>query len=225
MFGYYVFVLHLLSMIVSHSTVHSHRLCYNISITIPGVFNTYLMHFIHLNHVIHAVSEAAESRNGRWSTKHGWSFFSACRGIGLLWMLVDVFGYFVGLFHKEVPSKLLAFPKHNTTLSADSMLQIGFGLPERSSNNLYKLGTYCTDFVGNRKHVSVVLGVDTPSFTAVTSLSYRVASMRSRGLWRRRKQSCSVQKKRWNDFRRIQKGWGWEGRSWYIWHCNAGNIV
>ena len=50
MFGYDVFVLHLLSMIVSHSTVHSHRLCYNISITIPGVFNTYLMHFIHPCH-------------------------------------------------------------------------------------------------------------------------------------------------------------------------------
>lgn len=99
-------------------------------------------------------------------------------------MLVDVFGYFVGLFHKEVASKLIAFPdsKHNTTLSADSMLQNGFGLQERSSNNLYKLGTYFKDFVGNRKHVSVVIGVDTPSFTAVTSLSYRVASTRSQGL-------------------------------------------
>ena len=138
MFGYYVFVLHLLSMIVSHSTVHSHRLCCNISITIPGVFNTYLMHFIHLNHVIHAVSEAAESRNGRWSTKHGWSFFSACRGIGLLWMLVDVFGYFVGLFHKEVPSKLLAFPNtillYRPTVCCRLVLDYQRGVPTTYTN-------------------------------------------------------------------------------------------
>lgn len=144
------------------------------------------------------------------------------------WTIVDVggcFWIFCWLVSLRSSIQTHSISKHNTTLSADSMLQIGFGLQERSSNNLYKLGTYFTGFVGNRKHVSVVIGVDTPSFTAVTSLSYRVASMRSRGLWRRRKQSCSVQKKRWNDFRRIQKGWGWKGRRWYIWHCNAGNIV
>ena len=205
MFGYYVFVLHLLSMIVSHSTVHSHRLCYYVSLTIPGVFYTYLMHFIHLNHVIHAESEAAESRNGRWSTKHGWSFFSACRGGPNLWpwMLVDDCGYFVGLFHKEAQSKLIAFrKKHNTTLLADSMLQIGFGLQERSSNNLYKTWDLLYRFCWK---------LETCECRYWWWYTVLVASMRSQGLWRLPKQSCSVQKKRWNDFRRIQNGW-------YIWY-------
>lgn len=99
MFGYYVFVLHLLSMIVSHSTVHSHRLCYNISITIPGVFNTYLMNFIHLNHVIHAVTEASR-RIKEWKMiDKAWVIFLL--SLPRHWTIVDVGGCF-GIFCRLV---------------------------------------------------------------------------------------------------------------------------
>ena len=73
---------------------------------------------------------------------------------------------------------LLSSPRHWTiafpntiSYSRPCMLQIGFGLHERSSKKLYKLGTYFTDFVGNKRHVSVVIGGDSPCFTAVALMS------------------------------------------------------